>query len=268
MFDQARCGIGGHQTTMACSKPMSKRKPPEQDSPAELPCPRRRRARWRRRRAIVPPLRLRPALDRQPLVRNRWRAIRQGFVVRNRSSSPPGKKAGGVLTLMVEGAHAPLIQHLTPMIVERVNRFFGYAAINRIVFRQGKPPAPAPAAATAAAAAPYQRNLVTGCARSPIPSFATAWSCLPRKLPLRAARRRSRPRAANPYPSSTGANELMKLRTLMAGAHGCPGACGVQQEQQQPGAPCSEQHGNDHPGESAARRHLGRRRECDFRKAI
>src|SRR5918911_3777272 len=55
---------------------------------------------------------------------------------------PAGKKAGGVLTLMVDGAHAPLIQHLTPMIVERVNRFFGYAAINRIVFRQGKPPAP------------------------------------------------------------------------------------------------------------------------------
>ena len=30
------------------------------------------------------------------------------------------------------------------MIVERVNRFFGYAAINRVVFRQGKPPAAAP----------------------------------------------------------------------------------------------------------------------------
>jgi hypothetical protein len=56
---------------------------------------------------------------------------------------PAGKKAGGVLTLLVDGAHAPLIQHLTPMIVDRVNRFFGYAAINRIVFRQGKPPAPA-----------------------------------------------------------------------------------------------------------------------------
>ena len=58
---------------------------------------------------------------------------------------PAGAKAGGVLTLLVDGAHAPLIQHLTPMIVERVNRFFGYAAINRIVFRQGKlpqPPAP------------------------------------------------------------------------------------------------------------------------------
>jgi hypothetical protein len=57
---------------------------------------------------------------------------------------PAGRKVGGVLTLLVDGAHAPLIQHLTPMIVEKVNRFFGYAAINRIVFRQGKPPAPAP----------------------------------------------------------------------------------------------------------------------------
>jgi len=57
---------------------------------------------------------------------------------------PAGKRAGGVLTLLVDGAHAPLIQHLTPMIVERVNCFFGYAAVNRIVFKQGKPPAPGP----------------------------------------------------------------------------------------------------------------------------
>ena len=56
---------------------------------------------------------------------------------------PMGKKAGGCLTLLVDGAHAPLIQHLSPMIMDRVNRFFGYAAINRIVFRQGKAPAPA-----------------------------------------------------------------------------------------------------------------------------
>src|SRR5437763_3719555 len=50
---------------------------------------------------------------------------------------PAGRKAGGVLTLLVEGAHAPLIQHLAPLIIERVNRFFGHAAIDRIVFRQG-----------------------------------------------------------------------------------------------------------------------------------
>ena len=57
---------------------------------------------------------------------------------------PAGKKAGGALTLLVEGAHAPLIQHLAPMIMERVNRFYGYAAVNRVIFRQGKPPAPTP----------------------------------------------------------------------------------------------------------------------------
>ena len=57
---------------------------------------------------------------------------------------PTGKKGGGALTLLVDGAHAPLIQHLTPLIIERVNRFFGYSAVNRIIFRQGKlPSAPA-----------------------------------------------------------------------------------------------------------------------------
>jgi len=55
---------------------------------------------------------------------------------------PAGRRSGGVLTLLVEGAHAPLMQHLTPLIVERVNRFFGYEAVNRLVFRQGRPPSP------------------------------------------------------------------------------------------------------------------------------
>ena len=54
---------------------------------------------------------------------------------------PTGRKSGGVLTLQVEGAHSPLLQHLSPLIIERVNRFFGYEAVNRVVFRQGRPPA-------------------------------------------------------------------------------------------------------------------------------
>jgi hypothetical protein len=57
---------------------------------------------------------------------------------------PTGRKSAGVLTLLVEGAHAPLMQHLTPTIVERVNRFYGHAAINRIVFKQGRMPAATP----------------------------------------------------------------------------------------------------------------------------
>ena len=50
---------------------------------------------------------------------------------------PPGRKSGGVLTLVVEGAHAPLMQHVAPTIVERINRFFGYPAVDRVSFRQG-----------------------------------------------------------------------------------------------------------------------------------
>jgi hypothetical protein len=50
---------------------------------------------------------------------------------------PPGKKSRGVLTLIVEGAHAPVMQHVAPAIVERVNRFFGYPAVDRLSFRQG-----------------------------------------------------------------------------------------------------------------------------------
>jgi len=54
---------------------------------------------------------------------------------------PGGKKSGGTLTLSVEGAHAPLIQHLAPLIIERVNRFFGYEAVDKVAFRQGRAPA-------------------------------------------------------------------------------------------------------------------------------
>lgn len=54
---------------------------------------------------------------------------------------PVGKRAGGTLELSVSGAHAPLIQHVLPQIVERVNRFFGYAAVARVKLRHGLPPA-------------------------------------------------------------------------------------------------------------------------------
>ncbi len=50
---------------------------------------------------------------------------------------PTGRKSGGVLTLVVQGAHAPMMQHVAPAIIERVNRFFGYPAVERLSFRQG-----------------------------------------------------------------------------------------------------------------------------------
>ena len=50
---------------------------------------------------------------------------------------PPGEKCQGTLNLVVKGAHAPMMQHITPEIAERVNRFFGYTAVARVQIRQG-----------------------------------------------------------------------------------------------------------------------------------
>ena len=50
---------------------------------------------------------------------------------------PPGEKSQGTLHLVVMPAHAPLLQHVIPEIIERVNRFFGYSAIAKIRIRQG-----------------------------------------------------------------------------------------------------------------------------------
>src|SRR5689334_17869249 len=50
---------------------------------------------------------------------------------------PHGKKSNGTLTLVVEGAHAPMMQHVAPAIQERVNQFFGYEAVAKVAIRQG-----------------------------------------------------------------------------------------------------------------------------------
>ncbi len=57
---------------------------------------------------------------------------------------PAGRKSEGTLTLAVDGAHAPMMQHVMPAIIERVNRFFGYPAVSRVAIRQGAAPRPAP----------------------------------------------------------------------------------------------------------------------------
>lgn len=54
----------------------------------------------------------------------------------------PGERNEGILQLVVMPAHAPIISHVIPEIIERVNRFFGYNAVSRVKLRQGavKPP--------------------------------------------------------------------------------------------------------------------------------
>lgn len=53
---------------------------------------------------------------------------------------PHGKRDNGVLNLLVTGAHAPMMSHVTGVIIERVNRFFGYSAVAKVAIRQGAVP--------------------------------------------------------------------------------------------------------------------------------
>lgn len=53
---------------------------------------------------------------------------------------PIGKRENGVLNLVVSPAFAPMLQHVQPAIIERVNRFFGYEAVCRVNLRQGELP--------------------------------------------------------------------------------------------------------------------------------
>lgn len=72
--------------------------------------------------------------------------------------------SGGTLTVRVEGAYAIELQHLAPVVIERVNRYFGWRCVARIAIRQGpvtrrtRPPAP-PVDPSAEAVAAVERDL-------------------------------------------------------------------------------------------------------------
>ena len=65
-----------------------------------------------------------------------------------------GTKRGGVLHIRVAGPLATELQHLEPLVVEKINTYFGYRAVERLHLIQGpmpnrpKPSAPARAADT------------------------------------------------------------------------------------------------------------------------
>ncbi len=62
----------------------------------------------------------------------------------------PGRRAEGTLTLRVEPGFAIDLQHLSPLLIDRINGYFGYRAIAKLTLQQGPihaprkaPPAPA-----------------------------------------------------------------------------------------------------------------------------
>ncbi|WP_206239056.1 DUF721 domain-containing protein [Novosphingobium terrae] len=70
----------------------------------------------------------------------------------------PGEKGDGILQLVVVPAHAPIVSMMLPEIVERVNRFFGYNAVERVKIRQGEVK-PRPYAPAGAAEAPVLKPI-------------------------------------------------------------------------------------------------------------
>ena len=58
-------------------------------------------------------------------------------------SFPRGERHGGTLQVRVAGAAALALQHEEPGVIQRINRFFGYAAVARLKLIQAPIPKPA-----------------------------------------------------------------------------------------------------------------------------
>ncbi len=67
-----------------------------------------------------------------------------GWCVPHRLAFGKGTQ-GGTLHLLVPGARAPELQHLEPILLERINMVFGYPAVARIALLQGSVPPPSEA---------------------------------------------------------------------------------------------------------------------------
>ncbi len=80
----------------------------------------------------------------QASVVSRWKEIVgpefARFCLPVKLSFPPGQRRGGTLTIQVDGPFALHLSHVQAQVIERVNRFFGYAAVERLALRQGPVP--------------------------------------------------------------------------------------------------------------------------------
>ena len=78
----------------------------------------------------------------------KWKAIAgQRFgdrTVPTRLIYPRGERRGGTLHLMVDSGFAVELQHIEPLLIERINSYYGYAAVEKLVIQQGFLPRAAP----------------------------------------------------------------------------------------------------------------------------
>ncbi|MDG2285330.1 MAG: DciA family protein [Alphaproteobacteria bacterium] len=75
---------------------------------------------------------------------HRWSSIVgeeiAGWCSPDRVAFPRDRRVGATLHLLVPGARALELQHLEPVLLERINTVFGYDALERISIRQGQLP--------------------------------------------------------------------------------------------------------------------------------
>lgn len=79
-----------------------------------------------------------------------------------RLSFARGAETGGTLRIRAAGPLALELQHLEPLVIERINRYFGYRAVAKLAFVQapaGVRPRPAPAAPPPAPTGPEAARL-------------------------------------------------------------------------------------------------------------
>ena len=127
------------------------------ESETEESAKRRNDDMWRRKRAPTPMARLLDRLTRPVLGKRgfaaasiiaRWPEIvgveLSRFALPMEVKFPRGRNAGATLLLRVSSsAAATMLTHKAPVIIARVNRFFGYEAVGRIEANHGPLPKPA-----------------------------------------------------------------------------------------------------------------------------
>ncbi len=97
-------------------------------------------------------------------------------------SFPRGKQDGGTLRIAVAGALAPMLAHVEPQLIERVNRILGHAAVARIALRHADidapaaPPPPLPEAPLSPEVRSSLRDIADPDLRASLESLAAALS--------------------------------------------------------------------------------------------
>ncbi len=87
-----------------------------------------------------------------------------------RAAGEPGGRPPATLVVRVESAYALELQHLAPLLIERINAHLGWRCIGKLALRQaplvGRPPRPVPVAPPSPAALARARDL-TGAIADP-----------------------------------------------------------------------------------------------------